>query len=342
MRAAVERRADRARQRLREMDSISLRMIKVQSSIGRAEEQLQTKTAAAEQAERERQQAQLRRDQLVEDMRLLSEERADQSGGVWTVEDSVDLVASQFVHWGHREPQESASPTVAAQVPQLSEMVREMQRHFAEVVGSAGDAAGRGWQETWQETECQSLDSGQVAHSTLAEATRGHNAATTLIHAAAQTCDHTAGMEVPGLIPGTDLRPGDVLTSVLGNAYTAGPGWSPCWATMALISPSPPRRNISHTTLTVFFCALSVNPSRANATLSRLKSCSRGCTPALHWRLGNGALCRFARAGLSWASLCSWTQTSSPLLVAPRKRGTAHRRIVDSGEFEDLGTGEGA
>ena len=28
-------------------------------------------------------------------------------------------------------------------------------------------------------------------------------------------------MEVPGLIPGTDLRPADILTSALGNAYTA-------------------------------------------------------------------------------------------------------------------------
>ena len=27
-------------------------------------------------------------------------------------------------------------------------------------------------------------------------------------------------MEVPGLIPGTDLRPAGVLTSALGNAYT--------------------------------------------------------------------------------------------------------------------------
>ena len=42
-----------------------------------------------------------------------------------------------------------------------------------------------------------------------------------LIHAAAQQCDHTSEMEVPGLIPGTDLRPADVLTSALGNAYTA-------------------------------------------------------------------------------------------------------------------------
>ena len=28
-------------------------------------------------------------------------------------------------------------------------------------------------------------------------------------------------MEVPGFIPGTDLRPADILTSALGNAYTA-------------------------------------------------------------------------------------------------------------------------
>ena len=72
---------------------------------------------------------------------------------------------------------------------------------------------------------CQSglTDSG-AAHATccaLGEATRGHNAATTLIHAAAQSCDHTTEMEVPGLIPGTDLRPADVLTSTLGNAHTA-------------------------------------------------------------------------------------------------------------------------
>ena len=39
----------------------------------------------------------------------------------------------------------------------------------------------------------------------VGEATRGHNAVTTLVHAAAQ-CDCTVEMEVPGLIPGTDLR----------------------------------------------------------------------------------------------------------------------------------------
>ena len=66
-------------------------------------------------------------------------------------------------------------------------------------------------------------DSG-AAHATcfaLGEATRGDNAITALINAVAQSCDHTAEMEVPGFVPGTDLRPADVLTSALGNAYTA-------------------------------------------------------------------------------------------------------------------------
>ena len=72
---------------------------------------------------------------------------------------------------------------------------------------------------------CQngSLDTG-AAHATccaVGEATRGHNEVTTLVHAAAQSCDCTAGMEVLGLIPGTDLRPADVLTSALGNSHTA-------------------------------------------------------------------------------------------------------------------------
>ena len=67
------------------------------------------------------------------------------------------------------------------------------------------------------------LDRG-AAHTSccaLGEATRGHNAVSSLIHAAALQCDHTSEMEVPGLIPGTNLRPADVLTSALGNAYTA-------------------------------------------------------------------------------------------------------------------------
>ena len=63
------------------------------------------------------------------------------------------------------------------------------------------------------------LDTG-AAHASccaLGEATRGHNAVTSLLHEAAHQCDHTAEMEVPGLIPGTDLRPADILTSALGK-----------------------------------------------------------------------------------------------------------------------------
>ena len=62
-----------------------------------------------------------------------------------------------------------------------------------------------------------------AAHATccaLGEATRTP-AVTTLVHAAAQSCDSTAGVGGSGLIPGTDLRPADVLTSALGNSYTA-------------------------------------------------------------------------------------------------------------------------
>ena len=62
-----------------------------------------------------------------------------------------------------------------------------------------------------------------AAHATccaLGEATRGHNAATTLVHASAQSCDHSNEVEVPGLVPGTDLRPADVLTSAFGSACT--------------------------------------------------------------------------------------------------------------------------
>ena len=67
------------------------------------------------------------------------------------------------------------------------------------------------------------LDSG-AAHASccaLGDATRDHNVVTSQLHAAVQSADHTAEMEVPAFIPGTDLRPADVLTSALGNAYTA-------------------------------------------------------------------------------------------------------------------------
>ena len=93
----------------------------------------------------------------------------------------------------------------------------------------------------------------------VVEATRGLNAVTALIHAAAQSCDHTAEMEVPGLIHVTDLRLGDVLTSAVGNACTAldistcllgvraqiapAPG-SPLSCT-SMAHPSPSKRSLS-------------------------------------------------------------------------------------------------
>ena len=67
------------------------------------------------------------------------------------------------------------------------------------------------------------LDSGG-AHASCcagAEATRGHYAVAKQIHNAACVCDPSAETEVLGLIPGTDLRPADVLTTALGNGMTS-------------------------------------------------------------------------------------------------------------------------
>ena len=131
-----------------------------------------------------------------------------------------------------------------------------------------------------------------------------------------------AEMEVPGLIPCTDLRPADVLTPALGNPYTAldisicsphaQQAGSDCTRSRLAAKldhygphlPSLLRQNISNTTLTV--CDLSVNPSRAHATLSRPKSYTTGHTTRSRWKYGNGAPGRFARAGPSWtsATLC--------------------------------------
>ena len=70
---------------------------------------------------------------------------------------------------------------------------------------------------------CQSgsLDTG-AAHATccaLDEATRGHNAVTALVHVVAQSSNCTA--ETEGSRPHSWHRPADVLTSALGNSYTA-------------------------------------------------------------------------------------------------------------------------
>ena len=199
----MERRADQVRQRLREVDPMSLRMAKVQSATGRAEEQLRKKTVAAEQAERDRQQAQQRRDQLVEDMRVLSEEMADQRGVDWAdpMDQGEDYEAgdgwrwwygnsSAGDYWDHQEPQEEAQPALVTQVQQLSEVVMEMQRHFAAFVrwgcwerrgpGLAGDrvaAAGlNGNTESAQEGPYFHLNPGSSAQGQKVQGQVAHAA----------------------------------------------------------------------------------------------------------------------------------------------------------------------
>ncbi len=54
-----------------------------------------------------------------------------------------------------------------------------------------------------------------------AEGTRGHYAVSKQILGAASRCDPSAEAESLGLIPGTGLRPADVLTSALSNGLTA-------------------------------------------------------------------------------------------------------------------------
>ena len=113
------------------------------------------------------------------------------------------------------------------------------------------------------------LDTG-AAHASccaLGEATRGHNAVTSLLHAAAQQCDHTSEMEVPGLIPGTDLRPADVLTS----AWAMPTRRSTCpfvprmlWR-LALTARSPgwrPNLNVTALTWQPSFVKTSPTPNR--------------------------------------------------------------------------------
>ena len=152
------------------------------------------------------------------------------------------------------------------------------------------------------------------------------NAVSSLIHAAAQQCDHNSEMEVPGLIPGTDLRPADILTSALGNAYTAldvsicSPHaseagvdctqsrvqaklehYGPHLATLLRQNISFPQSSGAPTgdlTPTRWpFCALSANPLRANATPLRPRSSFTDCTPASHLRFGDVLHVRFVPAG---------------------------------------------
>ena len=108
-RAAVERRADQVRQRLREIDPMSLGTAKVQSAIGREEEQHKKKNGGSRASRWWRTCACFprKRQTRVEDS---MDQREDYDGWGWWHRRS-----STGDYWGHREPQESASPTLAGE-----------------------------------------------------------------------------------------------------------------------------------------------------------------------------------------------------------------------------------
>ena len=63
---------------------------------------------------------------------------------------------------------------------------------------------------------------GSHAHCcAIGEATIGHNAVTKELHSVVLRCDPAAEREVAGLIPGTNLRPADILTGCLDGGLTA-------------------------------------------------------------------------------------------------------------------------
>ncbi len=63
---------------------------------------------------------------------------------------------------------------------------------------------------------------GAHAHCcSTAEATRGHHAVSREVLGVAKQLDPSSEHEAPGLIPGTRLRPADVLTGALGHGLTA-------------------------------------------------------------------------------------------------------------------------
>ena len=151
---------------------------------------------------------------------------------------------------------------------------------------------------------------------------RGHNAVTTrLVPAAAQSCDCTAEMEGPGLIHSTDLRPADVLTSALGNSYTAldmsicspdsSQASSNCTQTRheAKLAHDGPhlsclvRQNISTSRL----CGVRMS-GLIEATWSPPRLSIRNFMPASPWKSGNAALGNFGLVGRFRPFRTLWTQ----------------------------------
>ena len=122
------------------------------------------------------------------------------------------------------------------------------------------------------------------------------------VHDAAKVCDPGAELEAPGLVPGTRLRPADVLTGALGNGFlaldvgvaspdaaAAGPD---CAATMyrrkveyySAHADALARHNITYQPL-VFTCYGRPHP-RTTAilrTLATKQSRRRGCSDG-EWR----------------------------------------------------------
>ena len=87
------------------------------------------------------------------------------------------------------------------------------------------------------------LDTGALhaSNCALSKATRGHNAVAQIVQEAADAGDTSAETEASGLIPGTELRPADVLTSALGNACQlwTSPSALPTLMRLASTAPSP-------------------------------------------------------------------------------------------------------
>ena len=96
------------------------------------------------------------------------------------------------------------------------------QRHFVEAVRVRLGAAGPS--ESFPCALCGEIFDQAGSHAmccSRAESTRGHHAVARQVLDAAKACDPNTEAEAVGLIPGSQLRPADVLTGALGNGLTA-------------------------------------------------------------------------------------------------------------------------